>query len=221
MTYLHLEGPVRRAAALAGAVALVVSGGLVLGIGLMSREQAASPLPSAAPSSPPTSATAAPAADATPALIPPPPSPVHIEIPSIGLDLPVLPLTPRDGVINPPLLTAAYVIDSYGQPVGSPEEADNTLYIAAHSAGTGDEGFDPLLGAGQRNSALDPGDVIDVRTPTGTVSYTVERTQRYDKASLPRATDVWEVSPGRLVLITCFQRGGRTTTENLVVFAES
>ena len=55
---------------------------------------------------------------------------MHIEIPSIGLDLPVLPLTPRDGVINPPLLTAAYVIDSYGQPVGSPEEANNTLYIA-------------------------------------------------------------------------------------------
>jgi hypothetical protein len=33
---------------------------------------------------------------------------------------------------------------------------------------------------------------------------------------------VWEAHPGRLVLITCFQRGGgRASTENLVVFAES
>jgi hypothetical protein len=33
---------------------------------------------------------------------------------------------------------------------------------------------------------------------------------------------VWERVPGRLVLITCFQRaGGRAATENLVVVAEA
>ena len=62
---------------------------------------------------------------------------------------------------------------------------------------------------------------MDVRTTDGTVGYTVERTQRYDEKSLDDAADLWEASPGRLVLITCFQRGRPTTTENLVVFAES
>ncbi|WP_422678060.1 hypothetical protein [Blastococcus brunescens] len=48
-------------------------------------------------------------------------------------------------MINPPTLTAAYWIQPYGEPVGTPGEADNTLYLAAHSTGTGKYGFDPLI----------------------------------------------------------------------------
>jgi sortase (surface protein transpeptidase) len=71
-------------------------------------------------------------------------------------------------------------------------------------------------------STLEAGDVIEVSTPQGTVDYTVERTERYAKGELAGATEVWESSPGRLVLLTCFQRGGgRASTENLVVFAHS
>lgn len=59
-----------------------------------------------------------------------------------------------------------------------------------------------------------------MRTPNGTFRYTVERTERYGKDELAAAAEVWEASPGRLVLITCFQRAdGRASTENLVVFA--
>ena len=94
--------------------------------------------------------------------------------------------------------------------------------MAAHSAGRGDDGFDPLLTPDHTGSTLAPGDVVEVRTPQGSVSYTVDSTQRYGKDALPKAADVWEARPGRLVLITCFQRGsGRASTENLVVFAES
>ncbi|WP_324276670.1 class F sortase [Blastococcus brunescens] len=147
---------------------------------------------------------------------------MHLVIPSVGLELPLLGLTPRGGVIDPPLLTAGYWIEPYGAPVGSPEQADNTLYVAAHSAGDGDDGFDPLLTADHGAVALAAGDAVEVRTPDGTVTYTVERTQRYGKRALAGAAEVWEASPGRLVLITCFQRAdGRTPTENLVVFAES
>ena len=225
---LRLTRPTRRTAALSGAAVLGVSGALVLGVGLSAGDgvSPAAAGPRTAPadgSSPPMGGSSAPVTEPepTPAVVPPPPSSVHIEIPSVGLDLPVLPLTVRDGVINPPLLTAAYFVDAYGKPVGSPQQADNTLYIAAHSAGHGTNGFDPLLTSDQRDSALDPGDAIDVRTAEGTVTYTVERTQRYDKKALADAADVWEASPGRLVLITCFQRGGARTTENLVVFAEA
>ena len=87
---------------------------------------------------------------------------------------------------------------------------------------SGDDGFDPLLTADHRGSALTAGDVIAVETPRGTVSYTVERTERYGKNALAAADDVWEAHPGRLVLITCFQHtDGRATTENFVVFAQS
>ena len=61
-----------------------------------------------------------------------------------------------------------------------------------------------------------------MRTPTGTVRYAVQSTHRYAKDALPDADEVWEASPGRLVLVTCFQRAdGTLATENLVVVAES
>ncbi|WP_448612171.1 class F sortase [Geodermatophilus sp. URMC 60] len=220
-----LTRPGRRAA-VAAVVALGCAGGAVLVVGLAGGEQSAvrtasaDPVP-AATAAPPLAEEPQPTLPAVAAL-PTPSSAVHVSVPALDLDLPVLPLTPRDGTINPPTLTAAYWIEPYGDPVGSAEEADNTLYLAAHSTGTGEYGFDPLMGSDGGGSTLEAGDVIEVSTPRGTVGYTVERTRRYAKGELPGATEVWEASPGRLVLITCSQRGGnRAPTENLVVFAES
>jgi sortase (surface protein transpeptidase) len=217
--------PTRRTAALTGAAVLGVAGALVVGLGLQgtaTTRVAFHPVEASAPTS------AAPSAPA-PAEAPPPTpeaahytpsSEIHLEIASVGLDLPLLPMTPRDGVINPRLLTAAYWIEPYGSPTASADQAQNTLYIAAHSAGRGKDGFDPLLS--QEGSALAAGDVVRVRTPGGAVDYTVDRTQRFGKDELPAAEEVWESAPGRLVLITCFQRAdGRNSTENLVVFAEA
>jgi hypothetical protein len=204
-----------------------VGGAVVLGIGLSDDEappRQAAVVASGAPArvtdaptgTAPGTPTPGPTAHYTPS------SPVHLVAPGVGLDLPLLALTPEDGVIDPPLLTAGYWIETYGAPVASADQAANTLYIAAHSAGRGDDGFDPLLTPDHTGSALAAGDVIEVRTPQGTVGYTVERTQRYGKAELPQATEVWEAHPGRLVLITCFQRAdGRNSTENLVVFAQA
>ena len=106
--------------------------------------------------------------------------------------------------------------------MGDAAEATNTLYVAAHSAGRGDDGFDPLISDGNGGGTLAPGDVVEVRTPTGTVRYTVQSSHRYAKDALPGADEVWQVAPGRLVLVTCFQRAdGREATENLVVVAEA
>ena len=223
---MRVTRPGRRTAA-AAVLALGLAGGTVLAVGLADGEQ-----PAAAAGSPdPVAATTAAAPqveEAQPTLppegvaLPTPSSDVHVAIPALDVDLPVLPLSPRNGAINPPTLTAAYWLDPYGDPVGSAEEADNTLYLAAHSTGTGEYGFDPLMEPDGGGSTLEAGDVIEVSTPQGTVEYTVERTERYAKGELPGATEVWEASPGRLVLITCFQRGGgRASTENLVVVAES
>jgi hypothetical protein len=168
------------------------------------------------PSAPAAAAPTTPEARYTPA------SDIRLVVPSVGVDLPLLGTTPDDGHINPPMLTAGYWIEPYGAPVAAAAEAENTLYVAAHSAGRGDDGFDPLIAADGEGSTLAAGDVVEVRTPSGTAAYTVASTHRYGKDELPGATEVWEVSPGRLVLITCFQRAdGREATENLVVVAEA
>jgi hypothetical protein len=210
---------------------LGLGGVLVLGIGFTGEDDAragwapeasAAATSSAAPTSVPVPAAEAPTAAPTPTALVPPSSDKHVRVGAVGIDLPLLPLIPRRDVIDPPTLTAAYWIEPYGDPVGSPDQADNTLYIAAHSDGSGDNGFDPLLSADHRTGAVGAGDVVEVETPTGTVTYTVERTQRYGKNELATADEVWEAVPGRLVLITCFQRAdGRATTENFVVFARS
>ena len=216
-----------RSAVLAGAALLGVTGAALLGVGLGdghpgAARAAAVAVPTEAQ---PTTAPADPPADEptpTPVARYTPSSAVHLVIPAVGMDLPLLGLTPEDGVINPPLLTAGYWIEPYGAPVAAPEDATNTLYIAAHSAGRGHDGFDPLLTRDHTGSTLEAGDVVQVRTPQGTADYTVDHTQRYGKDELPGASEVWEAVPGRLVLITCFQRAdGRHSTENLVVFAES
>lgn len=180
---------------------------------------AASPaLPTVAPEP----GAAAPTPASTPVARWTPSSPVHLSIPAVGLDLPLLALEPRGDVIDPPLLTAGYWIEPYGAPVAAADQAENTLYIAAHSLGRGKDGFDPLLTPDHAGSALAVGDVVEVSTPGGTVQYTVESSRRYGKDELPQATEIWAVEPGRLVLITCFQRpDGRASTENLVIVAGS
>jgi sortase (surface protein transpeptidase) len=223
---VRLTRPSRRSTAVAAVLALGLAGGTVLAVGLADGEQpaaaAGSPDPVAAATAAPHVEEAQPTLPPEGVVLPTPSSDVHVAIPALDMDLPVLPLNPRNGTINPPTLTAAYWLDPYGDPVGSPEQADNTLYLAAHSTGTGKYGFDPLMASDGGGSTLGAGDVIEVSTPQGTVDYTVERTERYAKGELPGATEVWEAHPGRLVLITCFQRGGgRASTENLVVFAES
>ncbi|MGY1806378.1 class F sortase [Blastococcus sp. SYSU D00669] len=224
-----LTRPSRRTAALAGAAVLGLVGALLLVLGLAAGTgtAAGADAPAPAPAAPTSGAPAAPGSGSasstpTPTAAWTPSSPVHLVVPSVGLDLPLLALDPRGDVIDPPLLTAGYWIEPYGSPVGSADRATNTLYVAAHSQGHGDDGFDPLLTADHRGSAVAAGDVVEVRTPQGTVPYTITGTQRIAKGALPGTTDVWEDSPGRLVLITCFQRAdGRNSTENLVVFAES
>jgi hypothetical protein len=222
-----LTRPGRRTAAAAAVAALGIAGGTLLAVGLADGGQPASATGSADPVA--AAAPAAPVDEPPQPTLPPPgttlPTPssdVHVTIPAVDLDLPVLPHTPRGGTINPPTLTAAYWIQPYGEPVGVAEQADNTLYLAAHSTGTGEYGFDPLMQTDGGGSTLQAGDVIEVSTPQGTADYTVERTERYAKGALDDATEVWEAAPGRLVLITCFQDGaGRASTENLVVFARS
>lgn len=217
----------------------VLSGCAVLaagGVAAIAASLTAGPPPAATAAPPPVTAAPSPTASAAPA--PPEPLPteelqptpeptptplrsssVHLVVDEVGLDLPVLPTTPRGGVINPPTLREAYWIEPYGEPG---PDADNTVYIAAHSWSGGDAAFNPLMDVADRRSAVQPGDDVEVSTPSGTTRYTVTSAERYAKGALPGASEVWEAHPGRLVLITCFQHDdGRASTENLVITAEA
>jgi hypothetical protein len=219
----------RRTLLLVSAVLLGLVGAVVLGLGLTGgpvpvRATALAAVPTTSGGVAPSGAVAAStsASPTTPVARYTPSSSVHLVIPSVGVDLPLLALTPKDGVIDPPLLTAGYWIAPYGGPVAEPRKATNTLYIAAHSAGRGHDGFDPLLATAEGGSSLAAGAVVEVRTPDGTARYTVDGSRLIEKADLPKDRDVWTATPGRLVLITCFQRhDARLADQNLVVFAHA
>ncbi|MCZ2819621.1 class F sortase [Modestobacter sp. VKM Ac-2977] len=219
----------RRTAALAGVavlgvvavlLALVLTGGR--GDGAVRAAAAPSvttsaPAPSTTPAVP-TPEAPPPTPTPTPTAETPRTSSVRLEVPSVDLDVPVFPYTPRGGVIDPPSMVDGYWVQPYGEPGAQP---DNTVYIAGHSWTKGAAAFNALM-PGDHGAGVSTGDVVTVRTSGGSVDYTVSRTERYDKDALPGATDVWTVMPGRLVLITCFvDDDGRTTDDNFVVFAES
>lgn len=200
-----------RVVALLAALVVVAAG---VGIALMLRpgaEPAPSASPSPSPSSPPAPSTTARMADVPMA------APERVLIPRVGIDLAVLPDAPVDGVLDPPGVTDAYWIEDYGTP-GT--DADNTVYLAAHSSLRMDAAFNPLLDVDHQESVLEPGDEVVVVTANGRLTYEVTRSQRYDKNALPAADEVWDVEPGVLHLITCFQQDGLArAADNLVVTA--
>lgn len=142
---------------------------------------------------------------------------MRIEVPAVGVDLPVRPITPERGPLDPPTLRDAYWIEPYGVPGA---DADNTAYIIGHSWDEGEAAFNPLFDQENQTSEVDPGDRIVVTTDQGRFTYAVQEARRYPKDSLADADDVWRIVPGRLVLITCFQPDdGGSSTDNLVVYS--
>lgn len=137
-------------------------------------------------------------------------------MPALGLEADVREVSPEGGVIDPPTFDHAYVIAPYGRP-GS----DNTTYIAGHSWNRGDAVFNPLLDVPTQEGTLEAGDIVELTQDGETFTYEVTSSVRYPKGSLADEDEVWRAVPGRLVLITCFQRNdGARSRDNLVVTAE-
>ena len=137
-------------------------------------------------------------------------------MPSLGIRSPVAEVSPVGGVIDPPSLDLAYVIEPYGRP-GS----DNTTYIAGHSWNRGEAVFNPLLDVPTQEATLAVGERVVLTQDGRTFTYEVTSSRRYPKGSLAEQEEVWQKVPGRLVLITCFQRNdGAASRDNLVVVAE-
>ncbi|MEA9986799.1 class F sortase [Subtercola sp. RTI3] len=178
----------------------------------------------------PASASAGPTAEAgTPTVdtatndepvAPVPGQPVSLDIPAINLHATVGAMSvSADGTVDPPGPAQAYWIRGYGT---AGPAATNTVYIAGHTyRGAGGAVFNPLLDIPNSQYTVHPGDHITVGTGNGSYDYTITDTQLYVKTVLSQQTELWQKVPGRLVLITCFQyHGGTSSQQNFVVYAQ-
>ncbi|KJC63589.1 hypothetical protein TZ00_13725 [Agreia bicolorata] len=148
-----------------------------------------------------------------------PGQPLRIQIQAVGLDADVRAMgVPESRELDPPGPYRAYWISDYG--VAGPAST-NTTYLAGHTYRDGSAVFNPLLDVPQSAGAVSPGESIVITTPEGDVSYTIESTELYDKTSVEQQTKLWEQVPGRLVVVTCFQyNGGTSSSQNFVVYAQ-
>lgn len=147
-----------------------------------------------------------------------PGQPLRVELPRLGMDIPVLPMSlPAGRRVNPPSNGFAYWISDYG-PAGA--GATNTTYLAAHSWNLGYAAFNGLMDIQAGAGRVQQGDTVRVTTPEGITSYKVTAAAGYAKSTLEARGDLWAAKPGRLVLLTCFQLNDAGATENYVVYAE-
>lgn len=125
--------------------------------------------------------------------------PLHITYPAVEMDQDVLALTPTEqemalGSIVPPHTLEAYWLTPYGSPG---KGSTNTTYIIGHSwEGRGS----PFNNISARSR---PGDQFTVTTAQGTLPYRVDAITTEDKSTL-EASPIWDMVPGRLILITCY-----------------
>jgi hypothetical protein len=125
--------------------------------------------------------------------------PLHITYPAVEMDQAVLPLAPTElekemGAIVPPHTPDAYWLTPYGS-VGA--GSANTTYIVGHSW----EGrLSPFNNISTRSKQ---GDELTVTTGGGSLVYRIDQISTEYKDTL-RDSSIWDIVPGRLILITCF-----------------
>lgn len=137
-------------------------------------------------------------------------APVRITYPAVGLDVVVHPLLPDPAggpTIEPPETLDAYWLSPFGTPGAG---STNTTYVIGHSWQGLDAPFNHL------SSAAAPGDVLDVATATGVMTYKVDFVTTYTKSTL-KDSPVWAAVPNRLVLISCYTQD--LWGKNIVVIA--
>ena len=134
-----------------------------------------------------------------PPALPPVAAPLRIDYPAAGLDVAVHRLDPSPGeiasqTIVPPVSLDGYWVSTFGAPGAG---SVNTTYIMGHSWEDRDAPFNRL------SSAAAPGDIFDVTTTAGRISYRVDSISTENKSTL-KDHQIWRVVPNRLVLISCY-----------------
>lgn len=139
----------------------------------------------------------------------------RFEVPSVGLDVPLGALNAVDGEITPPGITSVYWVRNYG--VSLANASKGTVFVVTHSLhGGGRAPGNYLIDVQQGKSAVPDGATVIVDG----VRYTVDGSSSIRKPLIASDTSVWENTPNRLVIITCLQvPGGTTSFDNMVITA--
>lgn len=165
----------------------------------------------------------APAAAASPSAAGPAPSyraapfaPARVQVPRIGIDAPVVPVTVRpDELLAVPTDVRTVGWWSAGAPAAAPS---GTVVLVGHvdSARQGP-------GAFFDTRTLEPGDRVILSSADGrAAAYTVTARRQYPKSALPTGLVFDQDTTPRLVLVTCggsFDRATRHYSDNVVVYA--
>lgn len=138
--------------------------------------------------------------------------PVRLVVPVLGVDVPVVGIDAPGGVLLPP---GDPQVLGWWRSGAVPGARVGSALVTGHTVSSGGGAFDDL-------DTLGRGDVVRVRTGSGSIRYVVSGVRVYRKASLARdAGRVFSQSvPGRLVLITCEDWNGSTYLSNAVVIAQ-
>ena len=156
------------------------------------------------------------AAEETPEITLTPGAPgLRFKIPSVGMDVSLGAVNEVDNTLNPPGFRSAYLVRNVG--AGSLERAaEGTLVVVMHSVRA--PGFGPgnyLINFNEQTVSLSPGAQILV----GDRTYQYTRFAMINKADLAGTAEVWDNTPGELILITCMLNLQHTLSDiNVVVF---
>lgn len=139
----------------------------------------------------------------------------RLNVPSVGLDVPVGALNAVDGQITPPGFQEAYVVRNMGTTLADRHEG--TVFVVMHSLRGGAIGpGNYLIDVDAQRSDVAVGSVVHV----GDATYTVTGSNRITKRTIADDAKTWADVPGRLVLITCLQRpDGSASTDNVLIEA--
>jgi LPXTG-site transpeptidase (sortase) family protein len=143
-----------------------------------------------------------------------PSRPELLIIPSIGVHAPIVPIEiASTGVLSPPDVVKEVGWWKRSAKPGSP--TGQTL-VTGHTVHTGGGAMNDL-------GDVRPGDLVQIRTPRGTVDYNATRVFVYTKAEVAKHRNELfgqKRRHNRLILVTCTGWTGRDYTSNIIVFAD-
>lgn len=117
-----------------------------------------------------------------------------------------------ENALVPPSSTEVFRWAERGQP-GCPGR--DTVFLLGHTVRAGGGVFDEL-------QTVRRGQKVILKTETGSIRYSVESTDLYDKTEITRMEHIYARQPGRLVIVGCYLNpDGSLQTKNFVVMARA
>lgn len=144
----------------------------------------------------------------------PQPASGDLRVPAVDMSTDLKTMNEVGGVINPPDLYPAFVINGHATPK-TPE--DGTTIIALHSVQGATLPGNKLINVAAGTPAVSAGQEVIAQDR----SFTIDKAYSVTKSDISDEEDVWSDEPGKLVILTCLQRTAGKSVENVIIIAHS